>query len=123
MRPVERAAAVYQQEECARTFAEDLEAHLMHGFVYSDENLFYMARPVSYNATGYEITNPWHNTWGNPPDMWHVYLYSGALRDLFVYAPNKFQYASFERNNILRRYQWDVIWRKCVRFSTSSLMS
>jgi hypothetical protein len=119
MKPVERAAAVYGREDCARTFREDLEAHLLHGLVVSSSDLFLMARPVDHTA-GYEaIANPWHNTWYNTPSAWHLYLFSGSLMSAFKCAPYPLEYVSFERTNDLRIYKYDVIHRKCAQFSSS----
>lgn len=120
MTPVERAAAVYDREHCARSFKEDLEAHLLHGWVISTPSLFLMARPVSIKASREDIVNPWINDFSDV-DSWHLYLFSGSLMSAFKYAPFTLPYVSYERENSLRIYKYDVIHRKCARFSSSFL--
>jgi len=117
MRPVLKAAAVYEQEECVRPFAQDLEAHLLHGLVISTPDLFLMARPVSHDASGDKIVNSWHNTWDNEPDCWHVYLYSGEMMSAFFQSSTWLPYVSFERKNRLRVYRREVIYAACLRHS------
>ena len=119
MRPVLKAAAVYDKEPCVRPFAQDLEAHLLHGVVVSTPDLFFMARPVSHDATGDRIVNPWHNTWDKEPDCWHVYLYAGDMMSAFkqvCWLP----FVSFEKRNRLRVYRRNVIYAACSRHSLVS---
>jgi len=115
MTPVERAAAVYDREPCARTFREDLEAHLLHGFVFSTPSYFIMGRPVDGNSTQKLICNPWVSF--PSPDCWHVYLYSGHLSDAFANIPYILPFVSFERNNILTKHPLANIQRKCAALS------
>ena len=112
MRPVQRAAEVYHREYCPRTFKDDLEAHLLYGVVVSNDDLFLMARPVSQGDTYERITNPWV-TYADP-DCWHLYLYSGHLRDAFACAPYPLPFVSFERKNKLRIYPWVSIHTPCM---------
>jgi hypothetical protein len=46
MTPIEQAAAVYEREHCPRTLREDLELHLLNGYVFSTPTCFLMGRPV-----------------------------------------------------------------------------
>lgn len=119
MRPVELSAAVYEKEPCARSFKEDLEAHLLHGLVVSTPELFLMARPVLACAPHEQIVNPWYNDfpiW----DCWHVYLYSGNMMSAFKQATYELQFVSFERKNRLRVYRWDDIYAACSKHCTPS---
>jgi len=119
MTPVQKAAAVYQKEPCPRSFKEDLEAHLLdpNGIVISTSELFLMARPVLHYHPYYAVTDP-HIRYANG-DCWHLYLFSGSLMSAFKYAPYRLPYVSYERTNSLRVYNYDVIHRKCARFSSS----
>lgn len=112
MRPVQRAAAVYEQETCPRSFREDLEAHLLYGIVVSNDQLFLMARPVRQDATYERICNPWVSF--QNPDCWHLYLYSGHLKEAFDSAPYPLPFVSFERKNKLRIYSWVRIHTQCM---------
>jgi hypothetical protein len=119
IRPVERAAAVYEKEPCARSFKEDLEAHLLNGLVVSTPELFLMARPVCHAATREEIINPWFNSF-RYFDCWHLYLYSGDMMSAFKQAGYKLPLVSFERRNGLRVYTWDAIYSACAKRSSPS---
>jgi len=115
MNPYQAARAVYDREPCARTFEEDLELHLLNGYVFSDSTAFLMARPVKHYA-GYElICDP--SVIHDNPDCWHLWLFAGNLMDAFRLAPYPLPLVSFERKNKLRYYQWYDIYRKCLRFS------
>ena len=111
--PVELAAAVYEQEECVRSFREDLEAHLLHGYVYSTPEAFVMGRPVKKDAPREDIVNPWITF--TDPDCWHLYLFAGPFHAAFAAPPYQLPWVSFERKNHLRFYKWDDIERKCTK--------
>jgi hypothetical protein len=117
MKPIELAAAVYQQEDCARSFREDLEAHLLNGFVYSTPDAFLMGRPVRRDANPEDIVNPWVNF--TDPDCWHCYLFSGSLHHTMSMPPFKLPWVSYERKNRLRFYRWSDIERQCTRYQSS----
>jgi len=119
MRPVQEAAAVYEREACARSFKEDLEAHLLNGIVVSTPDLFLMARPVCHAATREEIVNPWCNSFRHL-DMWHLYLYAGDMMSAFKQAPHKLPLVSWEKRNGLRVYSWDAIYSACAKRSSPS---
>lgn len=114
MTPVEIAAAVYQREPCRRTFAEDLEAHLLNGVVHSTDQYFLMARKVRRDADHADIVNPWikHEN----PDCWLVYLYSGNIRRAFEAADVRLPWVAFEKRNRLKFYTWDEIHKRTERF-------
>jgi hypothetical protein len=119
MRPVVTAAAVYLKEPCARTFREDLEAHLLHGHVISTPDFFCMGRKVYRRAQAKDIINPWFNLWESPPDCWHLYLFTGDIRRAFLCADVQLPHVSFERRNRLRFYTWDRIFSRTERIFTS----
>ena len=102
MTPVEGAAAVYEREGCARTFREDLEAHLLHGYVFSTPSCFLMGRPVVKGADPVLIVNPWHVFERERCDCWMVYLCAGDMREAFVFAPYALPWVCWQRKNKLR---------------------
>jgi hypothetical protein len=106
--PVQLAAQVYQDEPCARSFQEDLEAHLLHGYVYSNHDVFLLARPVWSKAPTENIVNPWFNTFSHI-DAWHVYLVAGDMMAPFRVAPYRLPFVTFEKRNKIRKYQWSEI--------------
>lgn len=102
MTPVEQAAAVYERETCARTFREDLEAHLLHGFVFSRPDFFVMGRPVIRTADPALIVNPWHHFPSSECDCWHVFLFAGNMLPAWRIMPWDLPWFSWERKNELR---------------------
>jgi hypothetical protein len=102
MTPVERAAAVYESEACARSFREDLEAHLLGGFVFSRPDFFIMGRPVVKAAPVELIVDPWHRFHSSECDCWHVFLFSGNMVRAWAIMPWELPWFSWERKNELR---------------------
>lgn len=123
MTPVEYAAAVYESEPCARTFKEDLEAHLLNGYVFSTPDYFVMGRAVDSKASYAEITNPWHVF--ESVDAWWVYLASGDLSQIILACPYGLPLIGFERLNKPRFYSANritaLLWKHSA--PTSTLLS
>lgn len=103
MTPIERAAAVYAREPCARPFHEDLTAHFVRGYVISTPDVFVMFRPVRWANGEASIVNPWipHEDC----DAWHIYLFSGNIEALESLLPYPLPWVSYERENVLRRFR------------------
>jgi hypothetical protein len=102
MSPVELAAAVYEQEPCARTFREDLEAHLLNGYVFSTPGCFVMGRPVCRSAAREDIVNPWVKFDEGESDAWLVYLLAGNVAEAVRLLPYPLPRMGWERGNVLR---------------------
>lgn len=111
MMPVEKAAEVYSREKCARTFREDLEAHLLNGFVFSRPDFFIMGRPVIKSADPALIIDPTHHFPSSECDCWHIYLFAGNMVRAWAIMPWALPWFSFERKNELRFYSSSVISR------------
>lgn len=109
--PVEKAAAVYSTEACSRPFREDLEAHLLEGFVFSRPDYFIMGRPVERGADQAQVTDPWYRFTWDKCDCWHVFLFSGNLVRAWGILPWPLPWISFERKNELRFYSLEAIRR------------
>lgn len=124
MTPVEQAAAVYEREECARTFREDLEAHLLNGYVFSTPTMFMMGRPVRHDAPPEDLVNPWVVFPREECDAWMVYLAAGNLAEFWTVEPFPLVYVIFERQNVLRCFYAKHVKRLCsfkpLLFSSSS---
>ena len=120
MSPAEQAAAVYEREPCARTFEEDLEAHLLHGWVVSTPQFFVMARPVDSAAQPACIVNPWHRFPPEACDTWHIYLAAGDLCAALQWLPHPLPKIAFERRNILRYYRLESLTQLIARRHVSS---
>ncbi len=100
MTPVELAAAVYQLEECARSFQEDLEAHLLNGYVFATPDFFVMGRVVRSSASPREIVNPWVKF--EQADAWLIYLMAGDVEKALQMLPYDLPRIGWERSNALR---------------------
>lgn len=119
--PVEIAAAVYDQEPCARTFREDLEAHLLHGIVISTQTAFVMARYVCRDWPASAIVDPWNNDLACVPDCLHIYLAAGRTSEFWTFPHKKVKWISFERGNSLRFHPYDQLQRLCSRQSKARI--
>ena len=102
MSPVELAAAVYSREECSASFQQDLEAHLLNGYVHSTPTAFVMARPVDSLAKTDLILNPWHSFPREEQDAWLVWLAAGDLASLLVLFPYQLPIIGWQKRNNLR---------------------
>jgi hypothetical protein len=111
MTPVEQAAAVYEREACARTFREDLEAHLLHGFVFSRPDFFIMGRPVAKGADYALVVDPWHHFPSAECDCWNIYLFAGNVTPAWRILPWELPWFCWERKNELRYYHASAIRR------------
>ena len=102
MTPVERAAQVYQREECASTFQRDLEAHLLNGYVISTPQAFAMGRAVNSKADEALILDPWHSFKSEDCDAWLIWLAAGDLPSLLHCFPHPLPLIGYQMRNILR---------------------
>lgn len=118
MTPIEQAAAVYDREPCARTFAEDVEAHFCNGLVISTPSVFILARAVSRGATREQIVDPWVRFPDHLTDAWHVYLAAGDLFQIVRHCPEPKEWVAFERGNVLRFWRFQSI-RRWITYPTS----
>ncbi len=100
MTPVELAAAVYLHEPCVRTFREDLEAHLLNGYVFSTPEFFAMGRVVRSDAPAEEVVDPWVRF--EEGDAWMAYLMAGDLGRALAAVPFGLPRIGWERGNVLR---------------------
>ena len=105
MPPILRAASVYELEECARSFKEDLALHLLYGYVFSTPDLFMMGRAVDKNAPEEEIKDPAFVF--ERPNAWLVHLAAGGDGPLsfLEHEPYCLPFIGWEKRNILRFYR------------------
>jgi hypothetical protein len=111
MSPVERAAEVYKRERCTRSFRDDLEIHLLHGFVFSRPDYFIMGRPVVSTADENDIADPLYQFHSSECDAWHVALFSGNIARAFHVMPWRLPRITMQRQNELRIYELSEIER------------
>jgi len=112
--PLHAAMAVYQAEPCARSFGEDLLAHLRHGYVHSTPRYIVMARPVTYLESGQNNARIIDSEEAFPEaewNCWHIYLLAGDLRAAASQFPFGLAWVSWERRNQLRAYRMKSLLR------------
>lgn len=109
MRPAQQARRVYDLEPCARRFVDDLELHLLRGFVVSTPEYFIMGRPVPRMANPALILNPAVDFDLVDCDCWHIYLAAGRLDSFWLYYPIDLPWVSWERRNRLRFHRMERI--------------
>ena len=115
MTPIEQAHALHTSEHGPRSFRCDLEAHLLHGIVFSTPTAFIMARYVSRSWPDSSIINPWLNdATCSQLDTLHVYLAAGDITEFFTFPHNSCKWISFERKNVLKFYRYDTLKRRCT---------
>lgn len=115
MTPAEAAAAVYEREPGPRTFTQDLEAHLIHGIVFSDATRFVMARYVSKSWPDEVIIDPWNNDQPGERDCIHIYLASGDFTEFFTILHKPATWISFERRGKpVRFHPYLTLLKRCT---------
>ena len=123
MTPVETAAALYQDGSQPRTFREDLEAHLLNGYVYSTPGLFMMGRAISSLGKLEDIGNPWHAFDRHEQDAWIIWLCAGnmvSVKKHLTDPPYALPQIAWARNGRLRFHQTDNLLKALCRPSYAS---
>ncbi len=125
MTPAEQAAAVYDREDCQRTFRQDVELHMLHGYIFSTPDVFVMGRPVNKDAPHSLIVDPSHVFPREQWNCWLLYLAAGRLGDFWRWEPFPLDFIAWERKNVLRIYYAQTVKTLCSspRFSSFSCSS
>lgn len=107
MHPILEAAKVYAQEDCPRSFWQDVQDHFLNetAYVISTPEVFVMARPVNCLAASAEIVDPNVEFPRDQQNAWLVYLLAGSLRKALDYLPYQLPMIGWERKNCLRWYE------------------
>lgn len=111
MTPYELAAKAHAAHPGPRSFTEDVEAHLMNGFVFSTPDFFIMGRAVIASADARLILNPSHPFPRDRADCWFVYLMAGDIPKAWSILPWELPWFCWERSSELRFYRADTIKR------------
>ena len=95
MTPAQKVFALYDPDS-PRTFAEDMQAHLLNGYVFSTPELVVMARAVDSLSDQERIEDPWHHFRREVADAWLIYAFaytgprlspSGLVKKLLRHMP------------------------------------
>jgi hypothetical protein len=106
---IERVVEVYALDAGRRSFREDLEAHLLHGWVYSTPSAFAMARLVPRGAGGEELADVWAVWPLWECDAWFVWCACGDLGVIAGWMPHVMPWVGFARGDCVR-------WWRIERF-------
>lgn len=114
MTPAEQIAALYDTDS-PRTFREDLEAHMLCGYVFATPDYMLMGRAVDSSADPEEIRNPWHVFPRDRQDCWLIYAFAsvvpgmGLVKTCLTHLPYPLPLVSWERkrDQQLSFYQLD----------------
>lgn len=117
MTPVEQAAAVYEREWCAASFREDVEAHLLGGYVHSTPAAFVMARPVCSTAAEGLILDPWHAFEPAACDAWLIWLAAGDVAGLLALFPRRLPLLGWQKRNRLRWHGFESALAKLAKIA------
>lgn len=110
--PAWQAALVYEKEPCARTFRQDLELHLLNGYVVSTPEYFIMGRPIHKDSPQECIVDPSFPFNKADWDCWHVYLMAGDFSKVFDFYPFPLEWVSWERKNVLRFFKTETVAKR-----------
>jgi len=114
--PSIQARRIYDREDTFRSFKDDLDLHLLNGYVISTPELFVMARPVPRIAARNAICDP-AVTWPTYYcSCWHVHIYAGKLPLLFTLLPYELPYGSFQKRDRLRFYTLNQLKERFHRY-------
>jgi len=104
-----QAVRVYETEPCVRTFRQDLELHLLTGYVFSTPEYFIMGRPVNRYAAHSLIIDPLVCFPKEEWNCWHIYVMSGNIALCWDREPLKLPFVSWEKRNKLKIYPMNAI--------------
>lgn len=113
--PIWAMIEVYKNQPCERTFQEDLELHLLFGYVFSTPTYFIMGRAVCSEAPFEEICNPLYSFNPHYCDTWHIFGMAGDTTKVYEIMPYPLPYISFQgKNNKLRKYSFEYLKQKLI---------
>jgi hypothetical protein len=106
MTPTQEIQRLYSLYPQPTTFAQDMMAHAVFGYVIARPDMFVMGRAVDRYADPKDIALPWV-TFDNP-NAWLVYAFSGSSRNLLDFIPYPLQWIGFQRRgNPLKFYDYN----------------
>lgn len=89
-------------------FREEVEAHLLHGFVFATPTAFLMGRPVPRGA---EIRDVWQTWPAEKCDAWFAWIGVGAIGPLLALMPYELPWVGWVRQG----RGWEEVHWMCTR--------
>ncbi len=87
MSPFAQIEAAYAKRPQEEPFANYVDWHLRHGFVFSRPDFFCMGRAVSRKAPPKAIRDPLHDWHGTERDAWFIHAASGNCAKMWEVLP------------------------------------
>ena len=112
-KPITIAAKTYD-DDCDRSFDDDLCYYLMNGWVYSGDDAFIMGKPITKRYSSF-VLDEGFNYNENELDTWFVYLAAGTgVRRFQELAPFRTEWVCWHRraDRRLRFFNWDKFYKK-----------
>lgn len=98
-------AATWHQDNCPEVpFRHVLEAHLFHGHVLSNPEVFVLVRQVRREWPAVRLLDPWDTC--EAGDCWHVWLWAGEVGDWRKLVPWALPWISFHRGEELKVHRF-----------------
>lgn len=107
MKPPAQLVYELYDETSPRTFQQDLQLHLAHGYVFSTPEEFVMGRPVISAAEEEDIRNPAVVFDAEDCDCWYIYAYAtrnpsyekwqGLVEKVLRWMPYELPLAAWDR--------------------------
>lgn len=83
-----------------------MEAHLLHGYVFSTPSAFLMGRPIAKDAPHALQADPWYVFPFDECDCWMVWLAAGDVAEMIRLIPYPLPWLAWaRRDGALRFYQ------------------
>jgi len=125
--PFDEVSELYEVYPQARTFEEDLCAHISSGYVISTPEFFVMGRGVDRWGGEETIADPWHRFPEGEVNAWFVYAFAGrltgeagaAFRRAIPYELEWVGWARYGRR--VRFYRWEEFVRGWERVAWERL--
>jgi len=126
MTPLDKVRGLYTAQS-PRTFAEDLTAHMQHGYVFSTPEYLLMIRPVWSKATQQHINDVWMVFPPHLCNAWYVYAFAlrddqglhGLVKNLLTHMPFYLPLVAWERSgHALTFFSTDKLFTKYAKLSS-----
>ena len=104
MNPIVDALQFYDKS-CETTLNDDLRYYLTRGYVYSGEDTFIMARPITRRYAQFVLDERFTYK-PKEYDTWFCYLAVGKLERFLELAPFKLQWILFHRQEKDEKDRW-----------------
>lgn len=124
MKHIQAIAALYEQYDTPRTFADDIAAHLHTGYVVNTPDFFLLARGVDRHASPEDLDNPWHHFPRFTQNTWLIYAFAGVSQNILQFIPYRLTWVTWQRRGKpLRFHTFNRATRLCASVTRSQIPS